>query len=93
MKKLTGNHKYDLALATILVLIGVIAVQYNPIHFPEQVEAYVASKSLEEITFDALLKKYTEEEYANMHGEAEMRATSRIFKETGIHAESLNPNK
>jgi len=87
----TYNHKL---LILTLSFAVVILIQAFPITLPtNSVEAYGLRPTPEQVSFEALHKQYTEEEYAKMYLEAELRATTRLFEELGEKTLTLNPYK
>lgn len=83
------NHK---VVIICLALLLANILQTFPITLPTYAVAYEAPKEVE-LTPEALLEKYTEEETKNAQKEMQIRATRRLFEELGVHVESLNPNK
>lgn len=83
-------RNYQLVIILSLVVAHIVPLIQEQI--PKSYASYTAPQTQSDDTV-ALIKKYADEIYADMYPEAEIRATTRVFKEAGIHAESLNPNK
>lgn len=78
-------------LALIVALLTPTAEHIITLFIPVSEASYEKVES--EVSTQALLKKYTDEEYAGMYKEAEIRAARRLFEELGVHADTLNPYK
>lgn len=87
-----ATHKH--LMVTLSLLTALLWQTFSPLlpEFPPTAQAYEVTKTPVNDT-EALIKKYADEEYALMYREAEMRATTRVFEEIGMYAETLNPNK
>ncbi len=82
-------------MLTLALFTALLWVTFSPMlpKVPQEVIAYTAPQMQSDINTQALIKKYADEEYAQMYPEATIRATTRVFKEIGVFAETINPNK
>lgn len=78
-------------LVIMVILYVAVFFSINPITIPSTVMAYEAITAKEEVSTEALLEKYYQEELVKAENELRIRATRRLFDELGTHAVTLNP--